>query len=141
MAGRGGDRRRPHCDPLGLRLGAEANPERSRREYRACPAGGETPRWFQHAHGRPGTQGASPLSRTLVAFRDAFDIRLRGGTDDANASLDGILSSAPSPMVRAHDFRLANREVASEADVEALVAEIRDQLLVQIRAGSRGRFV
>jgi len=44
-------------------------------------------------------------------------------------------------MVRAHDFRLAYREVASEADVEALVAEIRDQLLAQIRAGSRGRFV
>lgn len=39
-------------------------------------------------------------------------------------------------MVRAHDFRLANREVASEADVEALVAEIRDQLLVQIRPGA-----
>jgi len=44
-------------------------------------------------------------------------------------------------MVRAHDFRLANREVASEADVEALVAEIRDQLLAQIRAGSRGMIV
>ena len=44
-------------------------------------------------------------------------------------------------MVRGHDFRLANREVASEADVEALVAEIRDQLLAQIRAWSRGRFV
>jgi len=44
-------------------------------------------------------------------------------------------------MVRGHDFRLATWEVASAANVEALVAEIRDQLLVQIRAGSRGRFV
>jgi len=39
-------------------------------------------------------------------------------------------------MVRAHDFRLANRVVASEADVEALVAEIREQPLAQIRPGA-----
>jgi UDP-N-acetylenolpyruvoylglucosamine reductase len=61
--------------------------------------------------------------------------------DDANASLDGILSAGARPMVRAHDLRLANREVASEADVEALVAEIREQLLAQVRAGSRVRIV
>lgn len=81
------------------------------------------------------------VAPTLVALRDAFDILLRRAMDDANASLDGILSSGPSPMVRAHDLRLANREVASEADVEALVAEIREQLLAQIRAGSRVRIV
>jgi hypothetical protein len=81
------------------------------------------------------------VAPTLVALRDAFDIQLRRAMDDANASLDGILSSGPSPMVRAHDLRLANREVVTEADVEALVAEIREQLLAQIRAGSRVRIV
>jgi hypothetical protein len=40
-------------------------------------------------------------------------------------------------MVRAHDLRLANREVATEA----LVAEILEQLLAQIRAGSLVRIV
>lgn len=77
------------------------------------------------------------VAPTLVALRDAFDILLRRAMDEANASLDGILSSGPSPMVRAHDLRLANREVASEADV----AEIREQLLAQIRAGRRVRIV
>ncbi len=40
-------------------------------------------------------------------------------------------------MVRAHDLRLANREVSTEA----LVAEILEQLLAQIRAGSLVRIV
>ena len=75
----------------------------------------------------------------LVALRDAFEIRLRRAMDDA--SHDGILSAGARPMVRAHDLRLANREVASEADVEALVAEIREQLLAQVRAGARVRIV
>jgi len=77
----------------------------------------------------------------LVPLRDAFEIRLRRAMDDANASLDGILSAGARRLVRAHDLRLANREVASEADVEALVAEIREQLLALVRAGSRVRIV
>ena len=81
------------------------------------------------------------VAPSLVGLRDTFEIRLRRAMDEANASLDGILSAGPRPMVRAHDLRLANREVASEADVEALVAEIREQLLAQVRAGSRVRIV
>ena len=42
---------------------------------------------------------------------------------------------------RAHDLRLANREVATETGVEGLVAEIREQILARIRAGSRVRIV
>jgi hypothetical protein len=44
-------------------------------------------------------------------------------------------------MIRAHDLRLSNREVATEADIDALLAEIREQLLTQIKAGSRVRIV
>lgn len=42
---------------------------------------------------------------------------------------------------RAHDLRLALWGVATEALVEGLVAEIREQLLARIRAGSRVRIV
>jgi hypothetical protein len=77
----------------------------------------------------------------LVALRDAFEVRLRRALDDANSTLDGILSAGPRPMIRAHDLRLTGRELVTEADVEALVAEIREQLLEQVRAGSRIRLV
>jgi hypothetical protein len=81
------------------------------------------------------------VAPTLVALRDAFEVRLRRALDDANSTLDGILSSGPRPMIRAHDLRLSGRELVTDADVEALVAEIREQLLEQIRAGSRIRLV
>jgi hypothetical protein len=81
------------------------------------------------------------VAPTLVALREAFDIRLRRAQADANTTLDGILSSGPRPMIRAHDLRLSNREVATEADIDALLAEIREQLLMQIKAGSRVRIV
>ena len=44
-------------------------------------------------------------------------------------------------MIRAHDLRLSGRELATEADVDALVAEVREQLLEQVRARSRVRIV
>jgi hypothetical protein len=81
------------------------------------------------------------VAPTLVAIRDAFEVRLRRALDDANSTLDGILSAGPRPMIRAHDLRLSGRELVTEADVEALVAEIREQLLEQVRAGSRIRLV
>ena len=77
------------------------------------------------------------VAPTLVAIRDAFEVRLRRALDDANSTLDGILSAGPRPMIRAHDLRLTGRELVTEADVEALVAEIREQ----VRAGSRIRLV
>ena len=44
-------------------------------------------------------------------------------------------------MIRRVDLQLRNRELASEADVEALVSEIRAKLLEQVRAGMRVRLV
>lgn len=53
-------------------------------------------------------------------------------------------SSASSASARARSFvpvelNLRNRRVATEADVEALLAEIRETLLAQLRAGTRVR--
>ena len=81
------------------------------------------------------------IAPTLVALRDGFELRLERSSKDANAVLDGLLSEGRRPMVRPHDLRLSNREVASVEDVEALVMEVREQLLEQIRAGARVRII
>jgi hypothetical protein len=81
------------------------------------------------------------IAPTLGALQDAFDVRLRRAQEDANATLDGILSTGPRPMIRAVDLRLGNRELTTEADVDALLGEIREKLLAQIRAGTRVRIV
>lgn len=81
------------------------------------------------------------IAPTLVALKDAFDVRLRRALEEANATLDGILSAGPRPMIRPVDLRLANRELTTEADVDALLAEIREELLAQIKAGTRVRIV
>ena len=82
------------------------------------------------------------LADDLAAIRTAYAAeRLRRALDDANATLDGLLSSGPTPLIRPVELRLSSRELATEADVEALLAEIRDELMAQIAAGSRVRIV
>jgi hypothetical protein len=53
--------------------------------------------------------------------------------------LDALLST--DQLIRPVDLKLRNREIKTEAEVEALVSEIRARLLVQIRAGARVRLV
>jgi hypothetical protein len=77
----------------------------------------------------------------LNVLRDAFEVRLHRALDEANFALDGIFSAGLRPMIRAHDLRLWGRELVTGADVEALVADIGEQLLEQVRAGSRIRIV
>ena len=81
------------------------------------------------------------VAPTPVAIRDAFEGRLRRALDDANSTLDGILSAGPRPMIRAHDLRLSGRQPVTEAAVEALVGDIREQLLEEVRTGSWIRLV
>jgi hypothetical protein len=45
------------------------------------------------------------------------------------------------PLIRPVDLRLSSRELATEDDVEALLAEIRSERIAQIQAGSRVRIV
>lgn len=81
------------------------------------------------------------IAPTLGTLRDGFELRLERASKEANAVLDGLLSEGRRPMIRPHDLRLSNREVASVEDIEALVMEIREQLLEQIRAGARVRII
>ena len=98
------------------------------------------------AHGvlRPLTRAVSETSAEAVApalvdLRDPFLVRLRRAEDEANDILDAILSEGERPLITSVDLALRNRELTTEADVEALVGEIRTRLLEPIRAGARVR--
>jgi hypothetical protein len=80
---------------------------------------------------------APPLS----ALVDPFTVALRRAEDDSNERLDEILSAADQPMVQKVDLSLRNREIKDEADVEALVDEIRKRLLKVIKTNARVRLV
>ena len=98
------------------------------------------------AHGvlRPLVQAVSATSAEAVApalvdLKDPFLVRLRRAEDEANDTLDAILSEGERPLITPVDLGLHNRELTTEAEVEALVNEIRTRLLESIRAGARVR--
>lgn len=66
---------------------------------------------------------------------------LQRSEGEANERLDEILSAGNKPLIVRVDLSLRNRELTSEADVEALVTEVRERLLEQIHAGVRVRLV
>jgi hypothetical protein len=79
------------------------------------------------------------VAPTLAALCDAFDQRLRQAEERANEVLDELLSKGPNPTVVTLSLGLKNREVATVAEVEALVGEVRDRLLAKVREGARVR--
>jgi hypothetical protein len=81
------------------------------------------------------------IAPALAALRDPFLVGLHRAVEEANSRLDEFLHRSGSVSFSRVDLRLQNREVASEADVEALVAEIRQRLLEQVRSGARVRLM
>jgi hypothetical protein len=81
------------------------------------------------------------VAPSLLELRDRFTLALQRAEDEANDILDGLLSEGDKPMIQTLDLGLRNREVVSEADIEALVEEIRARLLEQLRAGTRVRLI
>lgn len=93
------------------------------------------------------------LHPPLDALRDAFLVALRRAEDQANERFDDFFvvvdenendsdDDAPQPPpIRPFKYlqRLRNRELNDEKDVEALVDELRTQLLEQVRKGTRIR--
>jgi hypothetical protein len=84
---------------------------------------------------------AEAIAPPLVSLTDPFALALRRAEDQANDLLDEILSEGEKPLIARVDLRLRNREVATEADVQALVDEIKNRLLEQVRAGARVRLL
>ena len=84
---------------------------------------------------------AEAISPPLVALKDPFALALRRAEDLANDLLDEILSEGEKPIIARVDLRLRNRELATEADVDALVDEIKKRLLEHVRSGGRVRIL
>lgn len=84
---------------------------------------------------------AEAIAPPLVALKDPFAAALRRAEDQANDLLDEISSEGEGTIITRVDLRLRNREVASAAEVEALVDEIRSRLLEHIGAGARVRLL
>ena len=84
---------------------------------------------------------AEAVAPALSALKDPFELALKRAEDEANELLDEILSEGEQPLIVKVDLSLHNREVTSEAEIEALLEEIRQRLLEQIRSGVRVRLV
>lgn len=81
------------------------------------------------------------IAPSLSDLGDPFRLRLERAEDKANEILDNILSGGDKPMVVRVDLGLRGRELSTEADVEALISEIKARLLETIGAGTRVRLV
>jgi hypothetical protein len=69
-------------------------------------------------------------------LKDTFVLALQRAEAEANERLDEILSAGDKPLIVKVDLSLRNRELTSEADVEAFVKEVRERLLEQYEAQS-----
>ena len=76
---------------------------------------------------------AEAVAPPLTALADPFTLALQRAESQANDLLDEILSAGNKPLIARIDLQLRNREVATEADVQALVEEIRERLLERVR--------
>ena len=79
---------------------------------------------------------------TLVEVRDTFATRLRDAEERANVLLDELLSKQQTekPVVKV-ESRIAGREIANEAQLRALLAEIEERVMAQLKSGARVRLV
>ncbi len=82
---------------------------------------------------------AEAVAPPLTTLKDGSVLALRRAEEAANELLDGLLSDRK--LIVKVDLRLRNRELESEADIDALVGEIRERLLEQLRAGARVRLL
>ena len=86
---------------------------------------------------------ACAIAPSLVELRDPFSLALQRAEEEANHHLDEILSVGPKPMIVRFDVAgpLRHREISTEAELDALVDEIRERLLPLVRDNKRVRLV
>lgn len=84
---------------------------------------------------------AEAIAPPLLSLKDPFLLALQRAEDEANDRLDTLLSDGDNPLIARVDLRLRHRELATEADVNALAGEITARLLEHIRTGARVRLL
>jgi hypothetical protein len=84
---------------------------------------------------------ADAISPALRDLRDSFIVRLQAAEERANRTLDEYRNTDSKHPFVPINLGLQNREVKSEAEVDALIEEIRERLLQQLRNGQRIRLL
>ncbi len=84
---------------------------------------------------------AEAIAPSLIALKDPFTLALTRAEERANDLLDELLSQGQRPLIARVDLQLRNRELTTEAEVRALVHEVEERLLEQVRAGARVRLL
>ena len=84
---------------------------------------------------------AEAVAPPLKVLKDAFRLALQNAEEQANDTLDEILSEGEKPLIVKVDLSIRNREVTTEVEVETLIEEIRKRLLEQIKSGARVRIL
>jgi hypothetical protein len=82
---------------------------------------------------------AEAVAPPLVALGKPWLTQLKEALDESNARLDALLSARR--VVRPLSLGVTGREVETEAEVEALLAELRARLMEHVSAGVRVRVV
>lgn len=84
---------------------------------------------------------ADAVSPALIVLRDSVPVRLREGSDLAHHRLEELLAEKFRINVVPVRTELQGRELTSPADVDALLAELRERLLAQLQNNSRIRLL
>lgn len=122
----------------------EQSADRARAEIKAQPGFSTLTAEQAHRVLRPiaaavTTTGDDAVAPTLRELHDTFVVALARAEDEAQAALDALLSEGHKPVIVQCDLGLRNRHLASEADLEALLAELRERLLPHLQSGKRVR--
>ena len=83
------------------------------------------------------------IAPSLQALQDPFLLALARAEAAAGALLDELISTICGVLIRKVDLHrsLKDRELKTEAEVETLVDEIREQLLAPLRGGAHVRII
>ena len=81
------------------------------------------------------------LYPSLLELRDSAVIRLQSAAEEANTYLDNTLSQVTQEQVIQLSVNLSGKEVSTPEEVEALVNQLRERLLVQLKNNIRIRLI
>ena len=86
---------------------------------------------------------AEAVAPALGKLKDAFDAKLHRAEDEAIERLDALRAqrTTDATLVVKVDLGLKHREISTSAEVDALLVELRERLMAQLKSGSRIRIV
>ena len=124
----------------------EAKCQRARNDLKSRTGFDKLDADGQHAVLRPITLAAydtteDAIAPTLEQLRDVFPQRLKRAVEEANDNLDRLLADDPKLTVTPVRINLQQVEIASEAQLDAALGELRARVVARLALGERVRLV